>query len=482
MQLTNLKFNVLLKPWGIWFIYMVITALLYKQASTFPLISPYKIEPSYIDLNIPFLPGLAYIYVSYFLLIPVLIYLARSYKGFTIVFITGMVCGLINVLIYLLFPTMLASQPLAPKGSLLAIIQSIDTTLCAIPSGHVALPTSISVAALIVQKSIENKLWKCITLVYAIWAIIIGISALFIGQHYFIDILAGLLLGYFIANGVHLFSHVYKKTLVALAFEWSVVVGVLIIAIHLDSIVIYILSAIIIATRQHALLMLFHDGVHWLVSKNKRLNDLIINIFIGVPLLVPIHAYRVIHLSHHKHLGTIKDPERMLLYWGQPWNYSPLKTSRFLFQIIGDVTGVNSLVMMIRYCLIKRKIKQFSSRYNNDFLLVTLIFWVVIIAALYLWWDNAISILLLWFVPYLTITQLLQKLRSFAEHSLDSQNSFTNDWRPGILGRITIWPYNINYHREHHNHPSIPWDQLPKYGNASNLLQGKEFIRYIWKI
>jgi fatty acid desaturase len=229
-------------------------------------------------------------------------------------------------------------------------------------------------------------------------------------------------------------------------------------------------------------LMLFHDGVHWLVSKNKRLNDLIINIFIGVPLLVPIDAYRVIHLSHHKHLGTIKDPERMLLYWGQPWNYSPLKTSRFLFQIIGDVTGVNSLVMMIRYCLIKRKIKQFSSRYNNDFLLVTLIFWVVIIAALYLWWDNAISILLLWFVPYLTITQLLQKLRSFAEHSLDSQNSFTNDWRPGILGRITIWPYNINYHREHHNHPSIPWDQLPKYGNASNLLQGKEFIRYIWKI
>ena len=94
------------------------------------------------------------------------------------------------------------------------------------------------------------------------------------------------------------------------------------------------------------------------------------------------------------------------------------------------------------------------------------------IAALFLAPDMAVRLIALWLVPLLTLTQLLQKLRSFAEHSGGPNRTpnwphWTYSWQPGLAGRLTVWPYNINYHREHHDEPHLRWYELPGIAAAN---------------
>jgi len=276
---------------------------------------------------------------------------------------------------------------------------------------------------------------------------------------------------------------VNRATIEALAAEWLVIITVIALAIHFESFFIYVLAGIIVSTRQHALLMLFHDAVHGLVADNRRLNDFLINALVGVPLLVPVHVYRSVHVSHHRHVGTEMDPERLLLYWGQPWNYRPLAAPSLFVQVVGDITGINSLVMMLRYMLFSRRGDELDlpvSRYYPElFLMFIALISATIVSLLY--WPHETSVaLLLWYVPYLTLTQLLQKVRSFAEHSLSEDESYAFNWQPGLIGRMTIWPYNINYHREHHANPGLSWDKLPLHVDGKTNRPGRELIAHIW--
>ena len=73
----------------------------------------------------------------------------------------------------------------------------------------------------------------------------------------------------------------------------------------------------------------------------------------------------------------------------------------------------------------------------------------------------ALRVAFVWLVPFLTLTQGIQKVRSFAEHAALDAPELSYSWAPGWLGRLVVWPYNIQYHREHHERPSIPWYELP---------------------
>ncbi len=465
---------------------MLVTAWCYRQACLFPIFAPVVVEPTRVDRWLPFIPSLSYVYLSYFLLLPALILFCQKYDGFARVFASGLACGLGNVVIYMFYPTMLASRPEAPQDSLLSVIYGIDTTLCALPSGHVALPVSLAVASYLVaiqHHGVLHRFWKAVLLCFAMWAFLIAVSALFIRQHYIVDIFAGIVFGGSVAVCFALLLQVYPRTLIALMTEWLVIIMVMTAALYANIVLGYIVAGVIISTRQHALLMLFHDGVHYLIASNKRINDLVINALAGIPLLIPVHVYRAIHLSHHKYLGTSKDPERLLLYWGQPWNYQPLQGSRLSLQLFGDASGINSLIMIVRYLMMSRYDNKFelpATRTYIELPLMFLCFATVIFVSYKIWPDRTVIVLLLWFVPYLTLTQFLQKIRSFTEHTLDESENYTMSWNPGLMGRLSIWPYNINYHREHHAHPRVPWDRLPLYADENRARQGADLVKHLW--
>lgn len=265
------------------------------------------------------------------------------------------------------------------------------------------------------------------------------------------------------------------KTLGALLFEWCVVLATIVATVQLAHWALWLPAMFVIATRQHALLMLFHDAVHGLLARDRRLNDFLINLLVGVPHLLPVESYRPLHLAHHRELGSARDPERTLLYARQHWHYQPLSGNALLRQLAGDLFLVNGLRTMV--ALSKRGGMPMPQRAT----LIPAAAWALTLGVIFARWPTAfIPVMVLWFVPLLTMTNLLQKLRSFAEHSggpgvTPGWNDWTYSWRPGLLGRLTIWPYNINRHLEHHGAPAVPWHALPLLSAESQpALAGSE--------
>ena len=67
----------------------------------------------------------------------------------------------------------------------------------------------------------------------------------------------------------------------------------------------------ILGNRQHALALLGHEGTHYAIHKNKRINDAISDVLGMWMVGLTTSGYRNIHFEHHKHLNTDRDPELM---------------------------------------------------------------------------------------------------------------------------------------------------------------------------
>jgi len=55
--------------------------------------------------------------------------------------------------------------------------------------------------------------------------------------------------------------------------------------------------------------VLGHDGTHYTLSGNARLNDILTNLVCFLPLGLTVSGYRALHYAHHQHTGTEHDPE-----------------------------------------------------------------------------------------------------------------------------------------------------------------------------
>jgi len=246
-----------------------------------------------------------------------------------------------------------------------------------------------------------------------------------------------------------------------------------------------VLAMIVIATRQHALFILFHDAVHYQVAASHRVNDIITNLLIGVPQLVPVQLYRRLHLRHHGTLGSDADPERLLLYRGQPWQYHALAAWPLVRQLAGDLLLVNNIRTLIHF---QRELRDPASklalppgRLPPELFLNQALFGAALVAFALVDLTTFLRFVLLWFVPLVTLTQAIQKVRSFAEHAPIDAAELSYSWRPGLFGRLVLWPYHINYHREHHTHPRVPWYRLPATFPDAVQRPGRELPRLLWK-
>lgn len=78
------------------------------------------------------------------------------------------------------------------------ILQLVNETSYSFPSGHTMVNASIyTMLAILAIKYIENKKLKFfLVLICVIFPLIIGFSRIYLGVHYFTDVLGGLLLGF----------------------------------------------------------------------------------------------------------------------------------------------------------------------------------------------------------------------------------------------------------------------------------------------
>ena len=258
----------------------------------------------------------------------------------------------------------------------------------------------------------------------------------------------------------------FAKWLLPALVEWAVIVLLFVAAYWINSVWGWLVALVLLGSRQHALAILGHDGAHRLAARNKRLNDLATQLLCFWPLGVGLRAYRRFHFRHHRHVGTERDPE--LIHkndWSkEQWSIPKTRLQIFTY-FLGDLVGFGIPEMIKAIRLIGK-----ASLWD----------W----AGPFLWWGLAGTILCLsgcwlavvvWFGALYSSFWGFFRLRIWTEHV---GTTYVHRVRANWWQRLLIAPYNTWYHYEHHEHPSVPFWQLPKLrGKQDNTVSIAELFK-----
>lgn len=237
--------------------------------------------------------------------------------------------------------------------------------------------------------------------------------------------------------------------LLAVIFDWFIIFLSFGLAWFYNHPLGYFLAILAIGNRQHAIAILGHDGAHRLISKNKKLNDLLTNIFSFYPTFTDLEGYRKFHFAHHRHLGTPQDPE-LDFQPSFPKQKLPLSNSLLILRLTMDLFGGGL-----------PEISKFIGKTTKTGW-QSLCWWLVVGSILFLigWW----LFIPIYFTCVSTSFWTFFRLRTYTEHY---GIGYTYRLKPTLLLRL-ICPHNTWAHYEHHEHPQIPFWQLPLVAPAKD--------------
>jgi fatty acid desaturase len=220
------------------------------------------------------------------------------------------------------------------------------------------------------------------------------------------------------------------------------------------SLPLYVLAAMFIASRQHALGNLGHDAAHYRLYHDKRLNDWVGDYLLVRPLWLFLHPYRKGHFAHHRHFLNEADPH---LYRTPmqpvPWRRLAL---RFALNLSG-VEGARYLTLLFLKMRPTRK-------------LLFLAFWAALALALHAGVAPARLWVLYWLIPNFTWLMVASDIRFLSEHWVDGKVDYADRASvfyasriivPTWFERIFVIRKNVHLHLDHHLYPSVPSHRLP---------------------
>ncbi len=225
------------------------------------------------------------------------------------------------------------------------------------------------------------------------------------------------------------------------------------------------------AFADHALFVMIHECAHKLLFKRKSSNK-ISGIIANMPLIFPSSvSFERYHLKHHSFQGIHELDGDIPNYWEAKLinNYFIGKIIWLLFYPFFQLFRLSRL----------KEIKAFDG-------------WVILNGAvqiifvsimIYFFGAKPIAYLLLSFFFSVGLHPL--GARWIQEHYLTHGEQETYSYY-GILNAVA---FNVGYHNEHHDFPSVPWNKLPKikrtapsfYSSlASHSSWTKLFFRFIF--
>lgn len=242
--------------------------------------------------------------------------------------------------------------------------------------------------------------------------------------------------------------------------EWGMIVGTIYFCERHWSPLLYLLAVAFLGARQHALLILMHEGVHYRLFRNRLLNDWVAEILLGWPTLISARAYRLNHFPHHRYLNTERDPDWARRQGDPVWVF-PKPWSKLASLLLRDLSGLSAIVFL----RLVRTVASKDTVASKGIIFARYGFYLAI--ALLMFWAGALRLMLVyWFVPMFTWLIVIFRVRSIAEHSAiyGSHKVYaqTRTTRISLIERIFVAPKNVNYHLEHHFYPSVPFYRLPQ--------------------
>jgi beta-carotene ketolase (CrtW type) len=172
-----------------------------------------------------------------------------------------------------------------------------------------------------------------------------------------------------------------------------------------------------------------HDAMHGIVLRGQpAVNAFIGQLALGLFAMMSFRGLRRAHWDHHKYPGTDKDPDFYAgAFW--PWYFAFMRQYIRWWQVLAVAAIFNVL---------------------HHALAVPLP-----------------GLLLFWVLPSLLSTLQLFYFGTYLPHKREQKMPFT-DRHNARSNQYNVWwsfitCYHFGYHWEHHEYPSVPWWQLPKY-------------------
>ncbi len=243
------------------------------------------------------------------------------------------------------------------------------------------------------------------------------------------------------------------RNAITVAAAWGQIVAVTAGAVLIDHPVAWV-AAVLLQGRAFALLLILgHEAAHRLLFPNRRVNDLVGRWLLGYPAFNPIDTYRRGHMAHHRDALGPAEPDKGL-YAGYPISTASLgrKLARDAF---GNSGWKNLKPLLV--ALAKPSARPVALRIVAAQLVLLGVATAFGRPELYLF---------LWFLPWMTVWRVLNRLRAIAEHggmtaSADHRLT-THHVRQSWPARFWIVPYNTGWHLAHHVDPGVPFRNLPR--------------------
>ncbi len=216
------------------------------------------------------------------------------------------------------------------------------------------------------------------------------------------------------------------------------------------------------AFADHALFVMIHECAHRLLFKNPVANRLA-GILANMPQLFPSSvSFERYHIKHHSFQGVHELDADLPNYWEAKLidNYFIGKVLWLLFYPLFQVFRISRL----------KEIKPFDGWVALNWAVqIAFIFLVTVFLG-----PKAIFFLLFSFFFSVGLHPL--GARWIQEHYLTHGNQETYSY----YGPLNNVAFNVGYHNEHHDFPSIPWNRLPKIREGAPTFYNTLFYHTSW--
>lgn len=216
------------------------------------------------------------------------------------------------------------------------------------------------------------------------------------------------------------------------------------------------LALFIMGGRQRAFGVLLHDGVHYLLCKNKPMNLHGGNIFFGFPILDSFKTYQRLHFAHHAHLGSPRDPDV-----NPEFIDTILKHQAQRAEDRGKAAWRVYIENVFSWGMFRSSILTNMLNMSNRERLGVLLWWLVVPGLCWLVAGPAFAIcfVCLWFGAKITVYHLVKVFAELTDHVWQGPKSimgYTRTNPDSFLSYIMLNPHHDSYHIAHHLFPLIP--------------------------
>jgi fatty acid desaturase len=244
---------------------------------------------------------------------------------------------------------------------------------------------------------------------------------------------------------------------IAVDFLWIAAACLLPTIIHS---VLYIFSIAIIGARQRALASLLHEAAHGTLFRARCLNNSIGRVVCGWTILQSFGAYRISHvLNHHPKIGNHKsDPD--LKYMLEAGVYASQTRSEFVWKFVLSPMLGRMTPKYVTFLLKDRLLAGLGNREERLEAIAIIFFNFAIAAAAYAggW---LLTLILFWWVPFVTIFPLVGWFSELSEHypmmkHHDGRVFYSRNRYSGFIEKLFVGMHADHLHLTHHLLPGIP--------------------------